>query len=330
MSAEPHASAPVGRSWREINQGVKPRAMSAIGWRRRRLAWLKYGFLALLAGGTGWGGWAVVHSWQHDRAALANAVRSEAVKEIVLITDGVLTQRWVAEKLALPAGVTLMEVDLARLRDRLAAQGQVRVAVLTRSFPDTLVVTLQERTPVVRLQVQEGPGRPRQLLVARDGVVYDGSNYDSALLATLPWLDGVRLIRQRDGYAPVAGMDAVTTLLTTAQLQAPHLYRNWLIVSLARLSARDEIVVKAQDIPEIVFTRREDFFKQVSQLDYVADMTSRVPDSTLQSVNLTLAGQVPVRLSRTPEELEKMKPASGPGPYLSLPPIANRKGRNDL
>ena len=330
MTPESNPSAPPGRSWREINQDVTPRAMSAKGWRRRQLAWLKIGSAVLLLGGLGWGSWTVVDSWQHDRASLASAVHSEAVKEIVLITDGVLTQKWVAATLALSPGVTLMEVDLARLRDKLTAQGQVRVAVLTRSFPDTLVVTLQERTPVVRVQVQEGLDRPRPLLVARDGVVYDGTNYEPAMLASLPWLDGVHLVRQGNGYAPVSGMDSVSNLLTTAQLQAPHLYRNWLIVSLARLAARDEIVVKAQDIPEIVFTRREDFFKQVSQLDYVADMTSRVPDSTLQSVNLTLGGQVPVRLSRTPDELDKLKPATGPVPNFSLQPTSTRKVKRDL
>ena len=330
MSSESPASFPVGRSWREINQDVTARALSAQGRRRRHLGWLKFTAGTVLAAGLGWGGWALVDSWQHDRAALASAVRSEAVREIVLVTDGVLDQKWVAATLALPPGVKLMELDLARLRDRLTAKGQVRVAVLTRNFPDTLVVTLQERSPVVRVQVQAGLDQPRLLFVARDGVVYEGLNYEPALVASLPWLDGVRLERTAGGgYAPVAGMEAVSTLLTTAQLQAPHLYRNWHVVSLARLAAHDQIVVKSQDIPEIVFGRRDDFFRQISQLDYVTDMAARVPDSDLQAVDLTLGGQVPVRLSRTPDEVSRLKPA-GPIPNFNLPAGPARKGKHDL
>ncbi|MFI5335513.1 MAG: cell division protein FtsQ/DivIB [Opitutales bacterium] len=330
MSEDSTPVAPAGRSWRDISQEVTPRAMSAKGWRRRQLAWIKYTLVITVTAGLGWGGWLVVDSWKHDRAALASAVHSEIVRETVLITDGVLTQKWVVGTLALPPGVTLMELDLARLRDRLTAQGQVRVAVLTRSFPDTLVVTLQERTPVARVQVQEGEGRPRPLFVARDGVVYEGVNYDPGMVASLPWLDGVRLVRSGGGYAPIAGMDTVADLLAKAQLQAPHLYRTWLIVSLARLATHDEILVKSQDIPEIIFTRREDFFKQVSQLDYVMDMAAQVPDAGLQSVNLALGGQVPVRLNRSPDELAKQQPPGGPAPNFNLQPTQTRKGQRDL
>ena len=70
-------------------------------------------------------------------------------------------------------------------------------------------------------------------------------------------------------------------MLSTAQLNAPHLYRDWLIVSLARLADRDEIVIKAQDVPEIVFSRKRDYFKQIAQLSYVMDETKRVDPAPL-------------------------------------------------
>jgi cell division protein FtsQ len=99
------------------------------------------------------------------------------VRETVLITDGVLSQKWVAETLALPKGASLMALDLPALRDRLLAHGQIRVAVLTRSFPDTLVVTLQERTPVARILATDSSGLSKPLFVAKDGVVYEGRLY---------------------------------------------------------------------------------------------------------------------------------------------------------
>ena len=315
---------PPGRSWRNIRQEVQPLAMSRKGRRRQRLEWMKVvGFLVLLAG-TAWGTYEVVHSWETDRAALTTAVHSEPVRDVVLITDGVMPQKWVTAALALPKSASLMALDLPALRDRLLVTGQVRVAVLTRSFPDTLVVTLQERTPVARVQASEGGGPARQLLVAKDGVVYDGLNYDRQMVASLPWLAGVRLVRSPSGYEPIAGMADVSSLLSTAQLQAPHLYHDWLIVSLARLAEFDEIIVKAQDIPEIVFSRKRDFFKQIAQLDYVVDRVRVLPEPTLLSVNLSLEGQVPVKLRNTPDEL-----APPTAQNLSIP-STQRKVKRDL
>ncbi len=299
-------------------------AMSRQGRRRQRLEWVKVGALLTLAVAGAWGAYVVVHSWETDRAALATAVHSEPVREVVLITDGVLTQKWAAGVLALPKNASLMALDLPALRDKLLVNGQARLAVLTRSFPDTLVVTLQERTPVARLQASEGDGPARQLLVAKDGVVYEGLNYDKQMLAGLPWLAGIRLVKSGAGYEPVAGMSDVSALLSTAQLQAPHLYKEWLIVSLARLDKSDEIVVKAQDIPEIIFSRKRDFFKQVAQLDYVIDRVHILPEPNLVSINLSLEGQVPVTLQNTPDQLAK-----APAATLTTQP-SQRKAKRDL
>jgi cell division protein FtsQ len=323
--AEDIPAPPPGRSWRDIRQEVSAPAMSRQGLRRQVFAWLKAGTLGLLAAAAAWGGYELVHEWKTDRMALATAVHSEPVREIVLITDGVLTQQWVNGVLALPKAASLMSLELPVLRDKLLAHGQVRVAVLTRSFPDTLVVTLQERTPVARVQASDGDGAPRQLLVAKDGVVYDGLNYDKPMVAGLPWLDGIRLVKSGPGFEAIAGMADVSALLSTVQLQAPHLYREWLIVSLARLAERDEIVVRAQDIPEIIFSRKRDFFKQVAQLDYVIDAARVLPEPTLKSVNLSLDGQVPVQMLRTPDEL-----ARTPQPVFTIQPSSQRKGNRDL
>jgi cell division protein FtsQ len=319
---EPPAESP-GRSWRTIRQEVSAPAMSRRGRRRRLWAWTKVTGLALFAAAAAWGGIALFNSWSTNRAALANAVHSEPVKEVAVITDGVLTKQWALQTLALPKGASLMALDLPALRDRLLAFGQVRVAVLTRSFPDTLVLTLQERTPVARLQASDGL-LTKQLLVAKDGTVYEGQNYDKPLLASLPWLDGVRLIKAGHDFAPIDGMADVSALLTTAQLQAPHLYRGWQVVSLARLAEADEIIVKAQDVPKIVFSRKRDFYKQVAQLDYVIDASHVIADPKFQSVNLTLEGQVPVRMQDTPDEL-----ASVIHPELSLKP-SPKKSKRDL
>lgn len=323
-SADHNLASTPGRSWRNIRQDVSAPAMSRRGRRRQVFAWVKAGAIGIFFAALAWGAYVVVHSWETDRAALVTAVHSAPVRDIVVITDGVLNQQWVAATLALPRNASLMSLDLPALRDRLLQSGQVRVAVLARNFPDALVVTLQERTPVARVQASHRDGAAQQFLVAKDGVVYEGVNYDKQMVASLPWLDGIRLVRSGTGFEPIAGMAEVSALLSMAQLQAPDLYREWIIVSLARLADRDEIVIKAQDIPEIIFTRKRDYYKQIAQLDYVVDAT-RAPlaETNLQSVNLSLDGQVPVRLKTSPDELLKAAPAF----QLNHPP---RRGNRDL
>ena len=315
---------PPGRSWRTIRQEVSAPAMSRKGRQRQVFRWLKVGLLSLSVGLGGWGVFTVVDSWNNDRAGLAAAVHSAPVRDVKLSTDGVLTTAWAKGVLGLPPGISLMALDLPALRNKLLAFGQVRGAVLTRNFPDGLLVTLQERSPVARVQASEGLGLTKQLLVAKDGVVYEGLNYDKALLASLPWLDGVRLVKTGGNYDPIPGMADVSALLTAAQLEAPHLYRGWLIVSLARLSEADEIVVKARDVPQIVFSRKRDYLKQLAQLDYVIDAAQVLPNPDIQSVNLTLEGQVPVRLAGTSEQLN-----AAPRAEFSLP-SPQRKAKRDL
>lgn len=317
-----------GRSWRSIRQDVSSPAMSRQGLRRRMFAWLKIGGLATAVALGGWAVFELAHSWSTDRAALTTAVHSAPVRETVLITDGVLSQKWVADTLAMPKGASLMALDLPALRDRLLAHGQIRLAVLTRNFPDTLVVTLQERTPVARVMAADSSGLAKALLVAKDGVVYEGQLYEKSLLEELPWLDGIRLVRSGRSYEPVAGMGEVSALLSTAQLQAPHLYRDWLIVSLASLADRDELLVRTKDRTEITFSRKRDFYKQIAQLDYVIEAARSLPEAAaLQSVNLTLEGQVPVKLQGTPDELVKTVPAR---PDFSLPSPSQRRKQRDF
>lgn len=313
-----------GRSWRDISQEVKPRAMSRKGRRRQYTSWFKAAGISVAVCGVAFGVFHLVHEWETDRAAFADSVNSEPVKDIAWRTDGTLTKKWIEETLALPKGAALMALDLPALCNRLTAQGQVQSAVVERRFPATLFVTLKERFPVARVQALDKHGLAKQLFVSKEGLVYDGTNYDRQMVGGLPWLDGIRLVRQGTGYAPITGMAEVSRLLTTAQIDAPHLYRTWLVVSLAKLADRDEISVKAQDVDEIIFSRKEDFFKQIAQLDYVLDLARERPEATLRSINLALAGQVPVKFDQNPASLATQEYS----PQFTLQPLQRKTQRD--
>lgn len=282
------------RNWREIPQEVKPRAMSPEG--RRRVWWKSARMIAALAVVTGlaWAGYEIGAALRGKPKPIASSAETVPVKDVVLTTDGVLDQKWLVRTLALPKGVALMQLDLYQLRTRLLASGQVRSATLTRNFPATLAVTLSEHSPVARVMAQFGEEAPRMFLVAREGVVFDGVGFEPEMIATLPWLDGVKLARQGEGFAPIAGMETASDLLAKAKLEAEHLYRTWQVVSLARLESDGEIEVRAQNVARIVFGTNEDFFRQLARLDALLDATRAKTDKPLREINLAIGAQVPV------------------------------------
>jgi len=293
------------RTWRDIPQNVTPRAMSRVARRRqwvRRLRWVGFGagVVALCVGVL-----AVARMLAEGDFQLARASNAEPLREVVLRTDGVLDQAWIMRRLGLAPEATLIDLDLAALRERLLADRQVITATLTRKFPATLEVSLSERAPVARINVRSGgpEAAARPQLVARDGVVYPGSGYDARLLAELPWLGGVKLRRLASGtggaaeFAPIFGMPLVAELLATARNEAPALYKTWRVVSLARLESDAEIEVKTDTIDRIIFNARESagFLRQVAQLDLLLDSV-QPGAGAISEINLAIGRMVDGRI----------------------------------
>lgn len=286
---------PSARSWRDIPQEIAPRAMSRVGRKRSNFRAVRSVLATLVLAALAAGGFELWRTWRDSPQRFTSPIDSQPVRTVTVQTDGVLDRAWAERVMELPRNVGLMELDLYALRMRLTASGQVASAVLTREFPDTLRVVLAERSPVVRLKTQLGSEPPRDFLVARDGTVFLGEGFSPALVASLPWLGGVRLQRERTGFSPLAGMGQVADLLATALGSAPRLYARWRIVSLERLASDGEIVVQSADAGEVIFGTREDFFSQVARLDLILEETASRADRPLRSVNLAVGPtQVPV------------------------------------
>jgi cell division protein FtsQ len=292
MSKDTHAM-PETRTWREIPQQVRPRAMSREGRRRLAMGVVRAVAGILVFGLVSWGAWEMVAVFRDDPDGVPGADKADRVRSLVLVTDGVLDRNWLARTLAIPANATLMGLDLGQLRAKVLADAQVSAADIVRNFPDRLTVRISERSPVVRMMAQSGVGPPEMLFVSRDGVAFAGTGFDPAMVATLPWIDGVRLVRSGGAFAPIDGMRPVSDLLACAKLEAEELYRSWQVISLARLASDGEIEVHTREGLKVVFGTREDYLLQVARLDLlVADSTD--PTRPLREVNLALGAQVPV------------------------------------
>jgi len=310
---------PPTRTWRDIPQNVTPKAMTREGKKRLAFAVGNIVGLVLVIGAAGWGIYELVSVWETNPTRITAAASNVPIRDIALRTDGVLDKAWVTRTLDLPKNASLMELNLSVLQERLLATGQVQSAVVTRKFPDILAVTIQERSPVARVMVRSGAVAPQAYMVSRDGSVYQGVGYDQALAETLPFLDGVKLVREGEGFARIDGLEQVSDLLGTARTNTPDIYRTFRVVSLARFSVDGTIAVKSTEVDEITFGVVSDgFFKQLARLDYILNETRRqTPPQPLKAINLAVGGsQVPVAFD-TP-----VVSADGRTPRTSAKPVA--------
>jgi cell division protein FtsQ len=335
MSTYVNTNPPV-RTWRDIQQAIAPKAMSSEGRKRLQIATAKtIGVLCALCL-AGWGVYEGMRMWEQNPNALKSPVKSEPVKTIETRSDGVLDKGWVTRTLALPKNVGLMELDLYALQARLLESGQVHNAVLTRKFPATLVVMIEERWPVARVHAQIGEAVPKDFLVARDGVIFDGVNHDTALVSTLPYLADVSLKMVRGRFQPLEGMEKVAELLSTAHANIPMLYRNWQVVSLARYAVDGFIVVRSKEVKAITFgTRESDFYKQIAQLDLVVEEAHLQPDHPAISVNLAIGetqggAQVPVVFETPPAAAGGTNKSATSKPEASVPAVRTTPQRPAL
>ncbi len=334
---------PPTRTWRDIPQPVAPRRiLGREGKKRLAMAVGNVVGLVLVLGASAWGVFEVINLWQTNPTRITAPTKGVPIHDFVVRTDGVLDKAWVQRTLSLPKTASLMELDLADLKRRLEESGQVSKAVIERRFPDVLVVTLQERTPVARVMARIGDATPVAFMVSRDGMVYSGFGYDADMSEALPFIDGVKLAREGSGFTRIEGMDAVADLLGTAQASAPALYHSFKVVSLARFGLDRTLTVKSTEVEVITFGSSQDsFYRQLARLDYILEETRRQNTTgQLKSVNLAIGDrQVPVSFDTTGEghdparapAVSVLRPASPSGTALfSLPPRNSSPTKRDF
>ncbi len=283
--------------------------MSGEGRRRMAMGVMRVAIGSLVIAGVAWGAWEVAAVLRYNADSMPEAAKSDRVKSLVLATDGVLDKVWLAKTLAIAPNATLMGLNLEQLRAKVLSDAQVSSAAIVRNFPDTLTVRISERSPVARLMAQADGKAPSMFLVSRDGVAFQGTGFDPAMVETLPWVDGIKISRSGSGLAPIEGMRAVSDLLASAKLEAENLYRTWQVISLARLATDGEIEVHTRDGMKIIFGTKEDYLRQIARLDLLVD-ASGDPTRPLREVNLALGAQVPVTYGKAAPTLGPVQPSS--------------------
>ena len=129
---------------------------------------------------------------------------------------------------------------------------------VSKLFPDTLRVIIKERKPILRIRVASASGQLVDLLIAKDGVIYEGKAYPPFQLQSLPFLETASLYRNGNKIKPLKGMSVVVSLLAYARLYLPDMYKTWRVISCKEFNGDTNalgayIVIYSDWIDEIIF-----------------------------------------------------------------------------
>ena len=295
---------PLTRSWRQIEQSAQRQIVTVLARKRRIYSLLRFAGISLglvvLIFAAGYGTYLFNTRSRNVRLVLPG----EPLRETVFQSDGVLTRKWFSSEFPLNPDTSLMELDIFDLKTRLESSGQIREATVTRRFPDRLEVRIEERVPILRARVGEAGGETREVLISNRGAVYTGSGYAKTRIDQLPYLGGVRFVRNASGIRPLEGIDTVARLLSAARSRFPGIYATWKVVSCEDFSGdtsapNASILVKGPRVKEIVFAP-ERFDEQLFQLDRVLEYSADRRIKVLKRVDLSLGEQVAVQYFSDP------------------------------
>lgn len=288
------------KSWRGIQQRTTKRPLTHHAWKKRLWSWVKMGgvisFIVIFS---------VVGVMCAQKLNEYSSSSNVGVKieKIYFETDGVLSEKWLGRVLGLSKGVAVMDVDIFQLKQALETQGQIKEARVERVFPNALRISLNEYHPILRLLVEDPPGKRKLLVVSSEGVPYEGVNYNKSLLKRLPYLSGVQVKKENDGsFSSLKGIETVSALLKDARQYTPYLYPSWSVISCDDFDGRTHapgaiIKVRTKSIDEIVFMPYS-FKEQLERLSYVLEYSRDHKMPSMRRVDLSLGDQVVVQYSQ--------------------------------
>lgn len=288
------------QSWRALAGSSRARVNSPKAKKRRLLKWFRLLAILAVVGLVVTGLIAALNYLKNTDKVLQVKTPSQPVERVLFYSDGVLPSTWVGSVIELPAGISMMEVDIFALKEKIESQGQIKSASIERVFPGDLKITVQEHSPVLRLVTENGSGKKTVRIVARDGSVYTGIGYKQNTLHRLPY---VLPYRHVDGsYFPIRGIDRVADLLEYARNNSPEIVATWQVIALNHYSGDIDlpgqvIEVRSKLVPKIIFSANGDYGTQLDRLKYILHYIRQRGNQSIERIDLSLRGSAAVQFS---------------------------------
>jgi hypothetical protein len=223
-------------TWRDLRPTSAKKPASKTARRKRSLGLLKSFLMFVCFVGILVGGWFVTRS-EFSKKFYAWNQLDPSINQVVFDSDGVLDHRWFQNWYGPLRGRSLMQIDLHKLQADLVHEPQISYSRVSRIFPSTLKVEVNEEAPVLVLRLGKQGGGYKDWLVSSQGDLYQGVGYARNSISLLPSLSissqQLKLDPEGNGFRRLDGIEAVTPLLELARREYPGIYRDWKVVTYA-------------------------------------------------------------------------------------------------
>jgi hypothetical protein len=218
------------------------------------------------------------------------------IQNINIITKGPLNQTEITAASGLKLGDNLLMVSLRAVHDRLDMLPEVRTVTVTRQFPGTILIEVQQRTPVAWLECPDKAIAARVpgygCLLDDQGIVLPSASQDAADLK-LPIISVDKLPRIVPGKL-------VESSAALAALKLLHLYEQSPINELHHLTKLDAtrahaLVARFDSGLTATFPADGDPVAELQRLQRTLDAASQ-RNWRVATVNLLVEHNVPVTL----------------------------------
>ena len=262
--------------WKSLKSNSSRRSVSGPALRKKINLRLKLSLIAVILLGIGsfllWNQFGKTSSQQ---TSISSSVGSVPIRQIQFSSDGVLTHQWFSRWFGPLRNRSLLDIDLKELHDALVKEEQIEGALISRIFPDKLIVEIKEKHPLLVIRLRDKKTGLIDCLVSSDGTIYRGEGYSHSRLSKLPSLrissSQLKPNSASNGFHNLAGMASVAPLLKLARRDYPDLYRDWKVVSYERPTDSDpgaHIMVESKKIGKIRFSPTS-FAPQMKRLRYL-------------------------------------------------------------
>ncbi len=280
-------------SWKDLVQKKSRRSASRSAIRKHWNQGLKIFSLLIVLGLVGLIAFVSEKNLNYNSGIIQFRGVASPVTNIVFTSNGVLNSEWFKNWFGPMRKRTLMELDIAELHDDLLKEPQITSAKISRIFPSTLSISIQEPQPMLVLRLRDKVKGYQDLLVGRDGMLYQGNGYSSSRLAMLPSLrispNQLKKSPDNSGYEPLVGMLRVSPLLELARREYPDLYRDWRVVSYERpndMDAGAHVLVQSGRIGKIRFSPNS-YANQMKRLRYLLMEPKFRKSKKIRSIDLS-------------------------------------------
>ncbi len=148
------------------------------------------------------------------------------VTRIVVESDTRVPDEVVRNLAGISPGASLLTIDTDATAGRIAAHPAIRSATVDRSFPETLLLRVETRTPVA-VVLADFDGEQRAVLADADGVLFERGalTQEKAADLRLPVLSGLSLVDFETSTELPIRLVGLVGRLKEMQLESPALYR---------------------------------------------------------------------------------------------------------